>query len=106
MFPFHGRGSCGAGLVALTLAGLLTGCAASSKELAIRTVQVNVPIPVSCVPEAFPKAPAYPDSDHALKTAAGGAERYRLIQAGRILRAQRAAEVEPVIEACRQLPSH
>lgn len=103
MFSFHGRGSCSAELVALILALPLAGCAANPNPV-VRTVQVSTPVPVSCVPEAFPKAPSYPDSDHALRTAAGGAERYQLIQAGRLLRAQRAAEVEPIIEACRQLP--
>lgn len=103
MFSFHGCGPRSAGVLALMLAGLLTGCASGPQEPAIRTVQVNMPTPLSCVPEAFPEAPAYPDSDQALKAAASGAERYQLIQAGRILRTQRAAEVEPVIEACRQV---
>jgi hypothetical protein len=100
MCSFHvGRSRC-LGLAAVALA--LAGCASDPKEPVVRTVEVKVPVAVACVPEGFPKAPEYPDSDKALKAAPGGAERYQLIQAGRILRVQRAAETEPMIEGCRK----
>lgn len=100
MCSFYVRRSGGVGVVALALA--LAGCESVPKEPVVRTVEVKVPVAAACVPESFPKPPEYPDSDKALKAAPSGAERYQLIQAGRILRVQRAAEVEPMVEACRK----
>lgn len=100
MRSFHVGGSRCAGFAAVALA--LAGCETTPKEPEIRTVEVKVPARVACVPESFPKAPEYPDTDKALKAAPSGAERYQLIQAGRILRIQRSAEVEPMIEGCRK----
>jgi len=56
----------------------------------------------SCVPHSLPHAqPKYPDSDQALREAGGAADRYQLMAAGRLLRIQRLAELEHVIEGCR-----
>lgn len=79
---------------------LLTACAGKSEPV-IRTVEVRVPVPVACVPESLPAEPVYPDDDSSLKAAPDAAARYGLIAAGRVLRIQRAAEVEPVIKGCR-----
>ena len=59
------------------------------------------PAKTSCVPRAFPHAPKYPDTDGALREAGGAADRYQLMAAGRLLRIQRLAELERVIEGCR-----
>ncbi len=99
---------------------LLTGCAAMTK-----TPQLNTPPPApavapapkapaarppppppapvkrSCVPKGLPHAPAYPDTDAALRDAGGAADRYQLLAAGRVLRALRLAELERAIDACR-----
>jgi hypothetical protein len=66
-----------------------------------KVVRVYVPKPVKCVPEDLGPAPAYPDSDAALREAGGAADRYQLLAAGRILREQRLARLEEVIRRCR-----
>jgi len=62
---------------------------------------VRVPVPVRCVPESLGPAPAYPDSDAALRDAGGAADRYQLLAAGRILREQRLQKLEEVVRRCR-----
>ncbi|MBW8813019.1 MAG: hypothetical protein JF588_06295 [Caulobacterales bacterium] len=59
------------------------------------------PPPKSCVPRTLGPPPRYPDSDAALRSAAGAADRYQLMAAGRILRAQRLDELERAIAGCR-----
>jgi hypothetical protein len=56
------------------------------------------------VPKAFPRAPKYPDTDAALLDAGGAADRYQLMAAGRVLRALRLAELEKIVEGCRDRP--
>ena len=80
---------------------VLVGCGGKQVEPEIRIVEVPVSVPVSCVPKNFPAKPMYPDSDDALKAAPDAAARYGLIAAGRVLRIQREAEVEPVLAGCR-----
>ena len=58
----------------------------------------------ACVPKAFPRAPKYPDTDGALRDAGGAADRYQLMAAGRVLRALRLAELEKIVEGCRDRP--
>lgn len=85
------------------LAGLLTACGtAPAPEPVVRTVEVTVQVPVSCVPPGLRVAPSYPDTREALKAQPGAAERYNLMAAGRLLRDQRLAELEPVVAACRE----
>jgi hypothetical protein len=80
----------------------LTGAGCATKpETIVRTVEVKVPVVASCVPKTLASAPAYPDSDAALKAAPGAAERYVLLAAGRLLRTQRLSKVEPIIAGCR-----
>jgi hypothetical protein len=83
----------------------LAACATAKPEPVVRVVEVKVPIAVSCVPDTLRAEPAYPDTDAALKGAPGAADRYQIIAAGRLLRIQRAAEVEPIIKACAKDPS-
>lgn len=59
------------------------------------------PPPRSCVPRNLPPPPRYPDTDAALRGAAGAADRYQLMAAGRILRQQRLADLERIVQNCR-----
>lgn len=59
------------------------------------------PPPRSCVPRNLPPPPRYPDSDAALRSAPGAADRYQLMAAGRILRQQRLEDLERVVQNCR-----
>lgn len=63
--------------------------------------KVPVPVERSCVPRTLPRAPRYPDTDAALRDAGGAADRYQLMAAGRLLRQQRLADLEKVVEGCR-----
>jgi len=84
----------------LALLGL-SACATTYPEPRIVTHVVEVPVARSCVPAGLAAAPTYPDEDAAVRAASGPADRYRLLAAGRILRKQRLAELEPVVAACR-----
>ena len=59
------------------------------------------PTPKSCVPRTLQAPPRYPDTDQALRAAAGAADRYQLMAAGRILRQQRLQDLEKVVAGCR-----
>ena len=59
------------------------------------------PAPKACVPKNLAPPPRYPDTDATLRAAAGAADRYQLMAAGRILRAQRLEELERVVAGCR-----
>ena len=80
----------------------LAACAGKTPppEPIIQTVEVQVPVPQPCVPKTLGGVPTYVDSDAALKNAKDGAERYRLVYAGRLQRIARLGEVEPVIKSC------
>ena len=60
-----------------------------------------VPVAKNCVPRTLPPAPRYPDTDAALRAAAGAADRYQLLAAGRILREKRLEQLEAVVAGCR-----
>lgn len=85
----------------LMLAAIALGGCATTTEPRVETVVVNVPVAVPCVPQGLPEAPKYPDTAEALRRAPDAAARVGLIVAGRALRDQRLAEVEPVIAGCR-----
>ena len=87
--------------VSMLLAVSLSGCI--EPEPRVVTKIVSVPTPVECVPKTFPTPPNYPDTDEALRAAADAAERFQLVVAGRLLRNARLGEVEPAIEACREV---
>ncbi len=80
----------------------LAACASpAAPEPIIRTVEVRVPVPVSCIPADFDRdGPAYPDTDAALLGAEDPAERYSLLWAGRGIRQAREAELMGVLEGC------
>jgi hypothetical protein len=80
----------------------LAACASTqAPEPIVRTVEVKIPVAVSCVPKDLRDPPGYVDGDAALKAAAGPEDRYQLLGAGRIQRKQRLAELEPIIKGCR-----
>lgn len=90
-------------LIALAAALALTACASKAQPPPeVRYIEKAVPVATPCVSDKTAAAPSYPDTDVALKGASGPAERYGLISAGRLLRNQRLAEIEPVISACRR----
>lgn len=79
----------------------LTACATAPAEPKVRVVEVKVPVAVSCVPKSLGGAPDYPDSDAAINAAPGSGDMLQLLAAGRLLRNQRLAEIEPVLAGCR-----
>lgn len=87
----------------IPVALLLAGCATKPTERPepiIRTVEIRVPVAAHCVPATLSPAPAYPDTDAALKSAAGPDERYWLVVAGRLIRIARLGELETVVAGC------
>lgn len=73
-------------------------------EPIIKTVEVQVPVDdPRCVREAKAKlgaAPAYPDTEAALKTAPNLYERVKLVMAGRELRRAREAALAAALDGC------
>jgi hypothetical protein len=88
----------------LSLSLLLGACASTPPlpEPQLRTIYVETPLMVACIPDTLEAAPDYPDTDERLRAAPDAAVRYQLLFAGRQLRVARLNEVEPVIETCRQ----
>jgi hypothetical protein len=83
---------------------VLAGCAAIPvPEPIVRTVTVEVPVFAACVPDNLGANPGYPDTDDALRSAAGPAERMLLMFQGRSARDQRLSEVEIALENCREI---
>lgn len=79
----------------------LTACG-TPREPKVETVYVDRPVSVSCVPESFVIERSFPDTDAALKAAAGPGEMLQLLAGGRVLREQAWAEAIPVLRACRK----
>lgn len=75
----------------------LAACATTKPEPTVRTVEIRVPVPVTCLPKGFPGPPAYPNPS----AGRSAAEKVQLMGAELLLRRQRAAETEPVIAGCR-----
>lgn len=63
-------------------------------------IEVAVPVAAGCVPANLAAAPEYPDSDDALRQAAGPDARYQLLYAGRKVRIARTNELEPIVAGC------
>lgn len=85
----------------IPLALFAASCATTAPpEAVVRTVRVEVPVPVPCAPAGIGDAPAYADENAALRNAPDAAERYRLLFIGRDQRAARLAELEAMREAC------
>ena len=80
----------------------LAGCGTVPKPAEPKIVvdTAHDPVAASCVPSTLGPAPAYPDTDAALKAAPNMFERVRLLVAGRLLRIQRAGALEGVATAC------
>lgn len=81
---------------------LLAACSTTPKappEPVVRTVEVQVPVPVAC-PVDEPPVVAYPDSRTAIRSAPNIAERARLYAAGRPLREATEAELRAALRAC------
>jgi hypothetical protein len=85
-------------LILVGATGLLTGCATKG-EPEVRTVTVNVPVAVSCIPSDLPPPlPAYADEAAAHMTPD---ERYRAVAMANAQRRARLARVEPILAICR-----
>jgi len=78
---------------------VLAACATTPPTPRIVTKTVQVAVPVSCKPAIAP-APAYPDTDAALKAAPDVFQRVRLLVAGRLERIAREAELNAALDAC------
>lgn len=89
-------------MICAALALGAAACQTPQAEKPAAVAEKAVPMPVACVSNQTPPPSGYPDTDAALKAAKNFAERYGLLARGRILRDQRLAEVEPLIQACRQ----
>lgn len=88
---------------AVFVAHLTAACATTPEpEIVIRTVEVQVPVPVACISANLPPRPAYRVTREILLAAPDGAARLTLAVAGFLEREARLAEVEPMVEGCRQ----
>ena len=79
---------------------LLAGCG-TTPEPEVRTVIVNVPVPVSCVPAEARIEPEFRVSRNDVATASDAAERLRLSAAGFLERDAYVAEQLPVLRGCK-----
>ena len=77
----------------------VTAWATTPPTARILTKTVQVAVPVACKP-AIGVAPAYPDTDAALKTATDVYQRVKLLVAGRLERIARDAELNAALGAC------
>lgn len=91
-------------LFAAVLTAHLTAACVTTPEpqIEIRTVEVQVPVPVACVSDNLPPPPAYRVTREILLAALDPAARLTLAVAGFLEREARLAEVEPTVEGCRQ----
>lgn len=79
----------------------LASCATTAPPIErIVTVEVAVPVASPCVPASLATPPEYPDATEALRSAPDAASRYQLLGAGRLLRAARLNELEPIVAGC------
>lgn len=79
---------------------LLAGCQTPA-EPEVRTVRVNVPVPVSCVPSDARIEPEFRVSRGDVATAYDAAERLRLSAAGFLEREAYITEQLPVLRGCK-----
>lgn len=88
-------------VAALCAVTLLVGCASTLPEPEIRTVTVNVPVPVSCVPANANVEPNFKVSKASVETAPSPEERYRRAAAGFLEREAWVTEAVAVLRGCR-----
>lgn len=90
-------------LILFVLAFALAACGGERPpiEPIVRTVRVEVPVPVPCAAPVGPR-PDYPDGDDAVRAAPDLLERVKLLLAGREMRRAREAELEAAVGACGQ----
>jgi len=82
---------------------LVLGACASQPQLPIvKTVEVKVPVTISCVPSDLPAAPIYPDTAQALIAQPTPTARLRLLEEGWGLRDTRISLLESLMQACRR----
>jgi hypothetical protein len=92
-------------IIAASLA--LVGCGHTSEPLpdpVVRTVEVKVPVAVSCVPKGMPARPADLETRHSLAAAATAEERYQRLAADWLRRFARMEVTEPIIAECAKAP--
>lgn len=75
-------------------------CSTTPREPEIRTVRVEVPVPVKCAADPGPR-PDYPDTDAAIAGAPNIFELAKLYRAGRALRIAREGQLEASVSGCR-----
>lgn len=83
----------------IALALLVSACGTVTPP--VRTVEVKIPVPVTCVPKDLPPPPAYPATKLSDLAAMTPDQRYVTAVAWLKLALQRLGETEPVITACR-----
>ena len=86
-------------VLAGALAGLAACAGAPVPSPVMQVREVATPIAVTCAPDVG-AAPAYPDSDAALKAAPDLFARVRLLVSGRLLRIARERELGAALAAC------
>lgn len=87
-------------IAAAAILSLLAACAsAPAPQPAVQVREVETPVAVACAPP-LAAAPAYPDTDTALKAAPDLFARVRLLVSGRLLRMARERELDAALAAC------
>jgi hypothetical protein len=86
-------------LASLAFTLCLAACASAPPLAPVEVQTVRIPAPIGCAP-AVGAAPAYPDTDAALKAAPDLFSRVRLLVAGRRLRMAREGELSAALSAC------
>ncbi len=87
----------------LLLPLLLAACARPEPERIIETQEVRVPVPVSCVPKSFPRAPKYADTNDAILATVGTDDLLVVLIEGRLQRVNRLGKLETVVDGCRDV---
>lgn len=88
-------------VLAMGAALALVGCASTPSEPVVRTVTVDRPVPVSCVPASARIEPNFRVSRDAVAAAPDAAERLRLLGAGFLERDAYIGEALPVLRGCK-----
>lgn len=96
-------GITGLAVLLIIVAVILSACGTTGTA-PVRTVEVNKPVAVSCVPPGFTRKTDYPDQDAQLRLAPNADTRYQLMQVGREERIREDAREWTVIEGCRNAP--